>query len=107
MSGNHTNSHDEHHIMPVSVYMKVIGALLFLTFITVWIGQFDFGFLNTAVAMGIASVKAALVLGYFMHLKYDDKIFRVILAVSVLFLFTLFVFAYGDIVTRIAQTSTL
>jgi len=33
----------------------------------------DFGNLNIAIAMVIASVKASIVALYFMHLKFEDK----------------------------------
>ena len=59
----------DHHIVPFSTYMKVLSILLFLTVLTVLVAQIDFGFFNILIAMGIATVKAVLVLLFFMHLK--------------------------------------
>lgn len=96
-----------HHVIPFETYIKVFTALIVLTVVTVLAAQVDFGALNAIVAFGIASVKAALVLGYFMHLKYDDKMNRVIIGSSVFFLVVLWFFCILDEVTRIVQQSTL
>lgn len=63
-----------HHIVPVRVYLTVIAALLVLTVVTVWVAFFDFGYLNTVVAVGIACFKALLVVMFFMHLKYSARV---------------------------------
>lgn len=96
-----------HHIIPASTFLKVLISLLILTVITVWVAQFDFGVFNAFIAMGIASVKAALVLLYFMHLKYDDRVFAVVFFTSIFFLVVFFFFSQLDIVTRILDRSTL
>lgn len=95
------------HSIPLKVYFNVLFALMILTVITVAAARVDFGSLNTIIALAIASVKATLVLGYFMHLKYDDKIYWVIFGTSVFFLIVLFFFSELDIVTRILQNSVL
>ena len=65
--------------MPLSLYLKVFVALLILTVITVAVSQFDFGEYNLIVAMIIAAIKATLVALYFMHLRYDNKIYMIII----------------------------
>ena len=62
------------HIQPMSIYVKVIVSLLVLTLITVWVSGFDFGIFNTLIAVGVATVKASLVVLFFMHGKYEGKI---------------------------------
>lgn len=101
-SGSH-----EHHIIPLKTYVHVLLALFVLTVITVGASRIDFGALNFFVAMAIATVKAALVMAYFMHLKYDDKLYLWIILLSVFFLFVMFGFSHLDIVTRVFQPSTL
>ncbi len=96
----------EGHI-PLKVYYNILFALLVLTVVTVAAARVDFGALNTIIALGIASVKATLVLGYFMHLKYDDKIFWVIFGTAIFGLVLLYFFSVLDIYTRIMQTSPL
>jgi len=99
------SGHD--HAMGLSVYFKVLGALLVLTVITVAAAQVDFGALNTLIALAIASVKAALVLAYFMHLKYDDKIYWVMFGTAIFGLIILYFFSELDIMTRINQINVL
>lgn len=95
------------HIVPFRTYLNVILALLVLTVITVLASLLDFGALNVIIAMGIATVKATLVLMYFMHLKYDDKSYLVIFLVGVFFIIVIFLFSTFDIITRVLQHSVL
>jgi cytochrome c oxidase subunit IV len=105
MSGKHGSS--THHVIPLSDYIKVFSALIFLTFITVAASRIDFGALNTIIAFAIATVKAVLVLSIFMHLKYDDKLNTVIIGSSFFFLLLLWFFSMTDIFTRVIQNSVL
>lgn len=99
MSGN--------HIIGFKTYLSVLISLLILTVLTVGVAQIDFGFLNAFFAMGIATVKAGLVLLYFMHLRYDDKVYGLIFLLAVFFVILLLVFAKFDIITRVIVNSTL
>ena len=104
MSNDHGNGH---HILPLSLYVNVFVALIFLTFITVWVAQFDFGTLNGFVAMGIATLKATLVGMYFMHLKYDNKLYAMVIIGAVVFLILFWGFTLFDFITRADVQSTL
>lgn len=95
---------NEHHIVPIQVYLKVFVALLVLTVVTVLAARVDFGIFNTVIALGIASAKAYLVGGYFMGLKYDDKLYTVGLLSAVFFLLLLFGFCYMDFNSRMVVT---
>ncbi len=106
--GGHTShGNDEHHIIPLATYYKIFGILIVLTVVTVAVTFVDFGAFNAVVAFAIASVKAALVLGYFMHLKYDNLMNRVIIGSGVFFLIVLWIFCILDIVTRVSNESPL
>ena len=96
-----------HHIVPFNTYIKVFSTLIFLTFITVLASRFDFGTFNSIVAFAIATVKAVLVASIFMHLKYDDKMNRIIIASAFFFLLVLWFFSILDEMTRVVQHSTL
>ena len=83
-----------HHGPGYRLFIVVWVVLLIFTGVTVGAAQFDFGFLNVLVAMLIASTKAALVTFYFMHLKYENRMFKlwvlttfVILAIFIGFTF--------------------
>lgn len=100
-----------HHVVPFKTYLRVLIALLVLTVLTVLaaprVSGLDMGILSSALAVGIASIKAVLVAGYFMHLKYDDKLHIVIILSAVFFLILMFAFCWIDIYTRINWISPL
>ena len=77
-------SHD-HHILPLPLLLKVFGALIMLTILTVAVAQIDLGPLEIPVALGIAAVKAFLVVGYFMALKYDSPVNTLTFSLGVVF----------------------
>jgi cytochrome c oxidase subunit 4 len=106
-SGHVDHGNDEHHIIPLKTYFQIFGILIVLTIVTVGVTYFDFGAFNAVIAFAIASVKAALVLGFFMHLKYDNLMNRVIIGSGVFFLLVLWFFSIMDIVTRVAHESPL
>ncbi|AVV50446.1 MULTISPECIES: cytochrome C oxidase subunit IV family protein [Leptospira] len=93
-------SHGSHHIISVKTYSLIFATLIFFTFVTVWVAGIDFGAMNVIIAMAVATAKASLVLGYFMHLKYDTIINRVIFGSGFFFLLLLFGFSAADIFTR-------
>jgi len=89
----HGNGGRKHHphVLPVRTYLAVWIGLLVLTVITVKTSYFNFGIMNLVVAMGIATLKASLVVLFFMHLKYDEKFNAIIFAGSLTFLTIFFV----------------
>jgi cytochrome c oxidase subunit IV len=104
---SHGGDHHSHHIIPFNIYVKTAGALFVLTILTVVCHQMHLGVLAAPVAFLIAAVKAALVLLFFMGLKYDNMMNRVIFGSGFFFLVLLFFFSALDIWTRIFQDSTL
>jgi cytochrome c oxidase subunit IV len=75
MSESMENS--SHHIVPYRVYLVILAILIVLTGISVAVTQIDFGAVTIAVALLLASVKSTLVLIYFMHLKFDNRMFSI------------------------------
>jgi cytochrome c oxidase subunit 4 len=71
----------------VRAYMFVFGALLVGTVLTVWASYINFGstFMNVGIALLIASVKAFLVAGFFMHLISEKKAIYATLAATAFF----------------------
>jgi cytochrome c oxidase subunit 4 len=76
------------------------GILLVLTCVTVLISRFQLGQWNLIVAMAVASVKATLVLLFFMHLKYDDKVYTLAMLISVALLAVFITFTMIDTMGR-------
>ena len=95
------------HTVDFKAYALVLASLLGLTALTVLTAQFDWGLLNEPLAWLIATVKAGLVLLYFMHLKYEDKIYAGIFGSAVFFVVVLYVFSQFDVFTRVMQESVL
>ncbi len=90
-----TQDQTKHHILPLSLYLRIGGTLLVLTIVTVAVAQFDLGPMNLLVAMIIAAVKGTLVVLFFMHLKYANKLYALVLVsalvmVSVFIILTMF-----------------
>lgn len=96
--GDHADDGKVHvHVHPESFYFKIFGALIALTVITVATSYIDIdGFIspgtphgaggfNLALAMVIASTKAAFVVTFFMHLKDDNRFNALVFVGSVLF----------------------
>ena len=79
--------HGSAHVMPLKVLVGVFVALLVLTYITVAVTYIDLGSWNLWIALGIATVKGALVVLYFMHLRYDSPFNALIFLTAVVFLF--------------------
>ncbi len=88
------------HITPIKVYLAVGISLLILTGVTVGVSFIDFGPYNVTIALIIASVKALLVAFFFMHLFWDNKIYLIVFAASLLFLTIFLTFAMFDTMNR-------
>ena len=89
------------HIVPVRVYFAIFLALLVGTALTVVAAFFDFPWrLNTIVALTIATVKATLVVLYFMHVRYSTRLVWVIVASALFWMGILFAFTFSDYLTR-------
>ncbi len=94
------NTASTHHILPLSVYFTVAGILFVLTGITVAISYVHFGAFNIIVAIVIATAKASLVALYFMHLKYDNKLFMATFLSSLIFLGLFIILTMTDTMYR-------
>ena len=71
-----------------------------LTAITVAIAFINLGPLNFPVALGIAILKATLVILFFMHVKYSSQLTKLICGTAFFFLFVLFGLTLSDYLSR-------
>ena len=94
------DAHGGHHICSFQLFTRVFAALLVLTFMTVLVSRFSFGGFNMIIAMAIASLKAALVMSIFMHMRWDTAINNIAFLSSFLFLGILLLFTLADFATR-------
>ena len=88
------------HIVPTRVYFAVFAVLMVGTCLTVQAAYFDLGSFNTVVAVGIAVIKATLVVLFFMHVKYSTRLTWAVVAGSLFWLGILLVLTFGDYLTR-------
>ena len=74
------------HIASVKSYVGIFLTLMVLTAITVLVAYVNLGQLNKVVALGIASIKATLVVLYFMHVKYSSRLTKLVVVSGFFFL---------------------
>jgi cytochrome c oxidase subunit 4 len=94
-------------VVPAKVFALVLGFLLVMTFLTVIFHNMHLGALAAPVAFIIATTKAVVVMAYFMHMKYDTLINKIIFGTAFFFVALLCIFCVLDIFTRIPVQSTL
>jgi cytochrome c oxidase subunit 4 len=87
----------EAHIIVPRTFITVWLALLALTAITVTVAGLHLGAFSTLAAIVIASVKAGLVLWFFMHLKYERLFFKVLLLVPIVTLAVIIGLTFVDV----------
>ena len=92
-------SEHEHH-PSLSIYFAVFTALMVLTGVTVWVAFIELGTLGDIVAISIASIKATLVMLFFMHLKYAEKLTWVVMIASFVWLAILLGITLSDYLSR-------
>jgi cytochrome c oxidase subunit 4 len=90
----------ELHVVSWKIYLAVFLALAVLTVLTVTAAGYDFGRLNLIVALGIAIMKATLVVLYFMHARYAPRLTGLVIASAVAFFFILVFLTLTDYVSR-------
>jgi cytochrome c oxidase subunit 4 len=90
---------NNHHIS-YTTYVLVWIALLAFTSITVTIAGVSLGRYTLFVALLIAAIKSALVINIFMHIKFDEKIFKVFLLLSGFTLLIIFILTFIDFLYR-------
>lgn len=95
------SGHDDvKHIVSYKIFTLVWISLLILTAITVWVSRIDLGYLNVVVALVVASTKAFMVIMFFMHLKYESKLFKGVVFLAFLVLAIFIGFTFFDVAYR-------
>ena len=98
MSGHGTESIQEH----IKVYLTIFGALAVLTILTVTASYLDVSSSEAIfLALTIATIKASLVAGYFMHLITEKQ---TIVWILILTFFFFLVLMFFPLITATDQT---
>jgi cytochrome c oxidase subunit IV len=88
------------HVMPVRTNIAVFVALLVLLVLTVGAAELPLGGWHVPVAMTIATIKAALIALFFMHVLYSHRLTMVISVASFLWLGIMVALTLNDYLTR-------
>ena len=88
------------HIVSPRIYLGIILTLLALTGLTIWVATVDLGPLNVVLALVIATLKAALVVLYFMHARYSPGRTKLVIVAGLFWLAILLVMTLADYLTR-------
>ncbi len=92
-------THHEHH-MGVKEYLWVFGGLMLLLFLTLQVATWELGPFNILVAMAVAIAKTALVMMFFMHLKFSSKLITLFAVAAFFWLSIMFILTMGDYYSR-------
>lgn len=81
-------------------YIAALIGLLALTALSFGLSQVELGALGPTVALGIAAVKALVVLWYFMHLIEEGFVMRVVTLIALIYIAFLCLGMVADIEFR-------
>ena len=92
--------HAEHHIVGPKTYIIIFGTLLTFTAITVGAAFINLGILNPIVALAIASIKAVIVILFFMHVKYQSNLIKMTVGAGFFTFLALVTMTLSDYMSR-------
>ena len=84
------------HITEYRVLIRILFILLLCTFITIEITSFDLAAFTVTAALLIAGFKSYLVLSYFMHLKYESLLLRILVSMVFVLFFVIVLITFID-----------
>ena len=88
------------HVVPIRTYLVIFLALIVGTALTTAIAFVDLGALNVVVMLLIAFVKATLVILFFMHVKFTNRITQIAAASGFAWLVILIGLTLSDVLMR-------
>lgn len=88
------------HIIGYGTLVLIWVLLLLLTATTVAVSRVDLGALHVWAALGIACLKAALVIGIFMHMRYEGRLLRLSLLAALVTLAVFIGLTFFDVLYR-------
>ena len=95
------SSQSSSHVVPVGVYLRSFAALMVLLIATLVAARLPLGTgVGSAVAFTIAVVKAAIVVLYFMHVRYGTRLTWVWAGIGFFWLIIMFAITLSDYVFR-------
>ncbi len=89
-----------HHVSSIQFNLRIFAALIVLTIITAASDYVNLGPFNLLLTLLIACTKATLVVLYFMHLRWSEKLNWAFAGMSIFFLILLIGMTFDDFLTR-------
>jgi len=90
----------EHFVLPIKYVVIFFAALVGLTVLNLITAQYQLGPWNLYIAMGLAVVKAVIIVWFFMGLHWDKGFNAAIFLSSLLFIMIFVLFTLADVLTR-------
>jgi cytochrome c oxidase subunit IV len=87
---------DKNHIVPYRAYVLILLTLIVLTALSILVTSFELGPLAVTAALLFATIKTTLVFMYFMHLKFDQRIYAIMVSVVLLVFIIVIVITFLD-----------
>ncbi|MDF1573217.1 MAG: cytochrome C oxidase subunit IV family protein [Bacteroidales bacterium] len=91
---------EKHHITSYKTYLLVLSLLIVFTLLSVAITQIELSRWAAAAALLVAGIKSTFVLMIFMHLKYDQRMFRVMVGLIVALVVVVIIITMLDFLFR-------
>src|SRR5262245_41513803 len=88
------------HVAPKIMYVMVWLALVIGTGLTVLAAEVDLGVFNNIAMLAIASTKAALVILFFMHVRWSTRLTWLVVASGFFWLIIMFGLTMTDYYSR-------
>lgn len=88
------------HIFSVRTNLIIFALLMLLLVLTVGVAYLDLGALGLAIALLIASVKAVLILLYFMHVRFSSPLTMLFSVAAFFWLGIMLFLTFNDYYTR-------
>lgn len=97
------NQNEHQESSGYGIYILIWLGLVSLTVITVSLSGLNLTGLTVITALTIATIKSALVMNYFMHIKHETMIFKVFIAVCIIIFIVMIVLTFFDLTYRPVQ----
>ena len=99
--GDPSASHAEHvHHSHRALYYNIFAVLMLLLVLTVGAAELKLGEMNLIAALGIAFIKAGLILMFFMHFRDSDTLTWMVGGATVCFFVVMILLTYNDYQSR-------
>ena len=100
------HEHSEHIVSP-KIYVTIFLALIAGTSLTVWAAFQNFAQFNIVIALGIATMKATLVVLYFMHARYSPRRTHLVIICALFWLAIMLSLTLADYQTRVQRETSM